>query len=392
MKILVASMSYRPNVSGVAVFVDLLIQHLEKSGHEIILVVPARRMRTSKEIISPTLTRYNLRSFSNPLRSGFFLPFRVRRIVNDIIETTKPDIVHVNDPMAMSRYVQDAASEQGIPVIVSNHFMLDYILVYLPKFIRNWTRPFFRGWVVKFYNRCDAVVAPSQMVAVALEKMGVTKPVVTLSNGVDIHRFFSYFPLAETRANLGLGQVSTILYVGRVDKDKSVDVLINAFSKVRQKTPCQLLIVGDGNELGHIKKRFEDLIQAKALFFTGQIDHQSGDLVAVYELADVFVMPSNIETQSISTMEAMASSKPVIAANGGALPELVKHEQNGLLFKPGDVEDLTISLERLINNPQLCHDYGAKGLELVAKHELDISLGLFENLYSDSLARHKNSQ
>lgn len=97
---------------------------------------------------------------------------------------------------------------------------------------------------------------------------------------------------------------------------------------------------------------------------------------------DVFVMPSEAELLSISTLEAMACGRPVLLVNALALPELVRDGENGYLFKPGDVEDLVRHINMLADQPERWVTMGMVSREIALSHSLDETLRKFVMLYS----------
>ena len=120
------------------------------------------------------------------------------------------------------------------------------------------------------------------------------------------------------------------------------------------------------------------------MHFTGFLPNE--DLPSVLNSIDVFAMPSEAELLSIATLQAMACSRPVLAANAIALPELVDENKNGLLFKPGDVADMARCMEWFADHPERWSDMGATSLEKVQEHSLENILGKYETLYGKVLA------
>lgn len=386
MRVLIGTMSYYPNVSGVAVTTRTLAKYLKREGHEVFVVAPASKFADSVEEIDG-IKVFRLRSYPNPIRRGYFLPFYVYGRVKKIMEEVKPDIVHLHDPMAMNRYIRDIAHQQGAPAVATNHFTLDYVLSYFPKFLRPEAGRRLNRWMVRFYNGCDVVTCPTETVAIVLKNMGVTKPIVALSNGVDTHRFYTYVSTADINNAYHLPNWPVVLYLGRIDKDKSLNVLVDAVEEVIAATPAHFVIAGGGSNFKQLLRvRKKEKLQ-RIITMTGPIPHDSLALVELYQRADIFVMPSSIETQSIVTMEAMAAGKPIVAARGGALPELVEDGQNGLLFAPNDSRELARALIKLLQDEKLRERMGVASLKKIAEHELEISLKLVENLYEKCLEK-----
>jgi glycosyltransferase involved in cell wall biosynthesis len=97
---------------------------------------------------------------------------------------------------------------------------------------------------------------------------------------------------------------------------------------------------------------------------------------------DIFIMPSEAELLSISTLEASACGLPVLLANALALPELVKNGENGYLFKPGDAGDLVGHMNVMADQPERWESMGLVSREIALTHSLDIVVQKFEMLYS----------
>jgi len=162
----------------------------------------------------------------------------------------------------------------------------------------------------------------------------------------------------------------TLLWVGRFDPVKGLDVLIRAFSHISNRNKSvKLLLVGNGPELNHIKALVKSLALQKQVQFLGK---KSGrDLAKVYLSANAFVLPSYSEGHPITLFEAWAAKLPVIASRVGDIPEYVKHGVNGFLVKPGDIAGLAQTLEQVIktNNDHL----GRAGFKTIARYTWDAS-------------------
>lgn len=194
-----------------------------------------------------------------------------------------------------------------IPLVIINHFGLDYVISYL-----RWLKPIhpiikkiLTAYLVKFYNSCDEVICPTETVKQELSKWGIKTPITAISNGVDLARFFSYSSPVSIRLKFHLPINPIVLYLGRIDKDKSIEVLMKAMPKVIKETNAHFVIAGIGDELPKIKKLAEE----------------------IYQISTVFAISSAIEIQSIDILEAMVTGLPIVAAHAGALPELVKNKK-----------------------------------------------------------------
>jgi glycosyltransferase involved in cell wall biosynthesis len=179
-------------------------------------------------------------------------------------------------------------------------------------------------------------------------------PMRVIHNGVNLEQF-SPNPasgLAKKRS-LGIEKARAILYVGRVCQQKGTDLVIEAFQELRRRFPNVCLVVaGPAEQFGNggqtnLTRRISEV----GGLYLGPV--QERDLAAIYNLCDVFVMPSrSIEMFGMAALEAQACGKPVVCSRHGGLPEVISPE-SGLFFPVGNVGALADSLSHLIENADL---------------------------------------
>jgi len=167
------------------------------------------------------------------------------------------------------------------------------------------------------------------------------------------------------------------LHVNRLSEEKRVNVLLDAAAKMQGNG--YIVIVGTGPAEADLHAQAEQLQLGDRVTFLGYV--RDAELLGLRRLCDVFVIPSEAELQSLSTMEAMACGLPVIAANAYALPELVHNQENGFLFQPGDSTQLAHYLDLLLSDTELRKKMGAKSLEIIARHDRVKVLDEWEALY-----------
>jgi glycosyltransferase involved in cell wall biosynthesis len=150
-----------------------------------------------------------------------------------------------------------------------------------------------------------------------------------------------------------------LLYVGRVSKEKNLDLLGEAYRRLRNEgLPVQLMVVGHGPYSEEFSKSLPEAC------FTGYLI--GTDLAAAYASADIFVFPSTTDTFGNVIIEAQASGIPVVVSDSGGPKELVRDNENGLITKSHDIDDLTDALRRLIVDPALRERMRANARESVA--------------------------
>jgi glycosyltransferase involved in cell wall biosynthesis len=137
-----------------------------------------------------------------------------------------------------------------------------------------------------------------------------------------------------------------LLYVGRISREKDLDVLVDAYQKLRDENlRVQLYMVGHGPYSEALAELLPDA------FFTGYL--RGKELATAYASADIFVFPSTTDTFGNVIIEAQASGIPVIVSDSGGPKELVENNKTGLVTKSHDVDDFTRALRKLIINPAL---------------------------------------
>lgn len=177
-----------------------------------------------------------------------------------------------------------------------------------------------------------------------------------------------------TPANYGTRPRATfgqhVLFVGRLDAVKGVPLLLEAFAAARARHPeARLTVVGDGPARAALEAQAAALGIAGATTFTGYRSQE--EVAALLEEADMLVLPSFAEGLPVVLMEAMASRIPVIASGVAGVPELVQDGVSGFVVPAGDVETLTVRLEKLLADPELCRRMGEAG-RVKVEAEFDI--------------------
>ena len=386
MKILLGNDTYPPDVNGAAYFTRRLAKGLAQRDHEVHVLCASRSFLT-EVARRGGVVEHRMRSVPIPFYTGFRFsppPFLYRCVLREV-ERVKPDIVHVQGHFLIGRALIRAAKALGIPVMATNHFMPDNLVFYLrlPERVeRAMTEWAWRDFA-RVFNRADVVTAPSPFAASLAEQKGVKGPVLPLSCGTDLSRFHPDNDSDAFKLRYGIPEQPTYMYVGRLDAEKRVDELIRALPLVRRSVDAQLVIVGDGHERRNLIELSEEERVDEYVIFTGFVEDE--DLPEAYAASDVFCNAGIAELQSIVTMEAMATGKPVVAANARALPHLVQDGVNGHLFEPGDVNALAFRLAEVLADTERRAEMGRRSLDIIARHGISETLAAFEELYELAL-------
>ena len=161
-----------------------------------------------------------------------------------------------------------------------------------------------------------------------------------------------------------------VLYVGRLSHEKAIDVLIRAVAEVKNQMPVRLRLVGAGPQADALAALARDLGVSDCVEFSGQVAW-GPDLFAAMRAATCLTLPSLTEGLPLVLLEAMSQATPVIASDVGGIPELVEHDRNGLLVRPGDATALAAALVRLLPDMGLQQRLATEGLRDAAENTLE---------------------
>jgi glycosyltransferase involved in cell wall biosynthesis len=382
MKILLANDTYYPHVNGSSYFTQRLAFYLQKNGHEVAVIAPSRRIRC--EVFYHEGVRvYGIQSYPILIQSNFrFSPALIfKRRIKKALKEFKPDLVHIQGHFAISRTVLSAAIKLKIPVMGTNHFMPENLVhfLHLPRKPEEMLKKLAWTDFRRIFNKLSIITTPTHAAKNLLIQNGFTKPVVPISCGIDLERFSHKNSSDNLRKKYNIPNKPSLLYVGRLDKEKNVDAIIRALVLASKKMDLQLLVGGTGAEKEKLKKLADDLGLKSRVIFLGFVPDK--DLPALYKAADCFIIAGIAELQSIVTLEALASGLPAIAVDAVALPELVHHGKNGYLFDLKDTKKLAGYMIKILSDKKLHKQMSNESLNIIKKHDIKNTLKQFENLY-----------
>jgi 1,2-diacylglycerol 3-alpha-glucosyltransferase len=389
LRIMIASSTYAPARNGQAVFTTNLAEGLAARGHKVLVVMDSaqrqslRTIRNGVEVVE--LPSIGLNIFHADIN---FTPFPAQ-YVQRLIESFQPDIVHIQDHYPVCRAVLHTAINLGIKTVGSNHFIPENLAPYIPvysigKSSIDWI---LWHWMLETYSHLDAISAQSCVAADILSRQGLDMPVSAISCGLDVNRFKPDVNIDRRiyQQRYGIDHEKTIfLFLGRIDGEKRIDLLIKAM-QLLPRDDIQLVIAGKGRVEAKLQKMAAELTENHKIVFTGFIP--DADLPGLLNSVDVFVMPSDAELLSISTLEAMASGLPVLVANALALPELVRQGENGYCFTSCDVDDLVNKMSLITNQSNQWPKMGEVSREIAELHSLEHTIDEFEQLYMELLGQ-----
>lgn len=383
MRIIIAGQTYYPGNNGQAIFSIRLAEGLAQAGHTVAAIVPSTNLKTTRTVYNGVHILSVSSIHLKALHNNVYMPVFIHKPIHRFFQDFQPDVVHIQDHYPLNQTVLKIARNLGLPVMGTNHFLPQNILRHLPIPAWGTNRADWLLWqtMLNVYRRLDFVTTPTETAAQILRRQNLPVPVQAVSCGVNLSRFSPR--LAGQRNDIFPRykldpQKITLLYVGRIDPEKEIDTLIQAVHQLH-RTNVQLAIVGQGNYQHSLQTLIKNLGVEDRVIFTGYVP--ADDLPILLNNVDIFTMPSKAELQSIATLEAMASAKPILAANACALPELVENGYNGYLFVAGNSQSAAQRMAQLIEERSRWPSMGRASLVKVQPHTLSNTIKNYETLY-----------
>lgn len=382
MKILLFSHSYPPVISGVSVVVQKVAWEMVKRGHQV-TVVTASDSGAAYNDQDKGVALVRVRSAPNPFWSEGRLPLLSYSGLREIVADVQPDLINTHDSGLLGAQLYRMEHQRGhVPELLTCHFLPQYVsyYVHVGDVIEEAVQEITWGYTIRMINGFNHVIFPTETQRRTFIEKGLESTSSVISNGLDI---FRYNPVSandeEVIARYKLPPGHRILVVGRLAKDKKLDILIRSMREIESRQPAHLLLVGRGDN----RERLQDLVESLALqdrvHFLGFVPEE--DLPAIYRHADIFAIASDVEVQSIPTLQAAATGLPIVAVAAGALPELVKDEINGYLVPPGEPAAFAAAFSKLIDKPALAEKFGQASLEIGRQHAEMYTFDAYENIY-----------
>ena len=378
--VVIACDTFAPDHNGSATFAKNLACSLQERGYEVHVVAPAfsklyGTFREKHDGIPLVVHRLKSRRLPFQPTQRFVNPAGLSRKLRDLVGAIKPDVVHIQSHLNIGHHAAAAAKSEGIRLIATNHLnaesFVENVLV-APTFIKAFAARMLMRDAYSVFRSADAIVAPTLRSAQLLESIFPDLSVFAISGGVQVDRF-STLPTARQDSKI-------ITYVGRLDREKHVYVLLEAMAKL--PIDIRLELIGSGSQQSELIALAKQLGISERITF---LDDLSDDEVVLHlGKASVFVMPSVQELQSMATLEAMAASRVIVAAEAMALPYLVESGVNGYLYRPDSPTNLADKIQKVFSlTPAEFSQMGEASRLRSLQHDLGNTVTSYERLYAN---------
>lgn len=341
--------TYPPEINGVATSTDNLRQTLLNHGHRVLVVTTnpfSNEVTFDGQVVripgfeAKSLYNYRITNPLSPVAMKYIVAFR-------------PDVIHCQSDLSIGIYGTMAARRLHVGLIYTFHTMIEDYAYYVTKghfdrFARHTVRWFYR---VKS-NQFAEFIAPSDKIKDYLRSIGIDTTIPVIPTGIDFSRFDpakeDVKRTEELRAKFGIAKDETvILSLGRIAKEKSIDVLLRGYAQFLAKGEpfkTRFVITGWGPAEDELKELVAELGIENKVIFTGKCD--PSETQDYYRLGHYFVSASITETQGLTFMEAMAAHLVVLARYDDNLVGVIQDGKTGFFFF--DESDFEQRLRRVL--------------------------------------------
>jgi len=380
MRICLVNSFFPPWRGGAETYAYNLAKQLAKKGHnvEAFCASPPRQPGSyDLEDIKLNCLPVTAWLYGTPIMTS--LPSRLLR--------AQPDVIHAGFPSPYNAFstallcsLKGTASiltwHNDLPPVTSAARLLVYThdRLVLPAYIQTFKR------IISTSHR---YAASSPTLKRYLRKVEI------VPNGVDCERFRPDIDPQPVKQSLKLGDEKAILFVGALSKwhrYKGLDILLRAFALTsKERKDIALIVVGDGTMKPAYQKLTSDLGLWEKVRFVGDISDQ--DLPSYYAASDLLVLPSKDRSEGfgLTILEANACGKPAIGSAVGGIPDVIRHEFNGLLVPPNDPEALSTAITRLIGDNSLRTWTGRNGRKFAIERDWSRVAEETERVYQEAL-------
>lgn len=380
--------TYHPQINGVVTSIRMLEREMTALGHNVFIFTTS----------DPHSCQEGANVFRLPSMPITFLPpHRVAFLYSPKLllkmKSLRLDIIHTHTEFPLGILGKLVSEIYRIPMVHTYHTMYeDYTHYILNGFLI--TPKMAKGFSRVFCNRAKAVIAPVDKTRDYLKEIGVARTIKTIPTGLDFAPFkksnFTVSELYHAKLEIGLGpEDPVIVSVGRVAREKSLDILIKMMPELLVKLPsAKLVIVGDGPATDDLKNLARSLKVWPSVIFAGS---RPWDTIGkYYQLGDVFATASTSETQGLTYIEAMASQVPVVVKKDPSFEGLIKHNDTGFVFEK-DEEAAQVMYYALTNQKEAekAADRGFAAIQHLSAKQYAVNVEEVYRLLNEKRAKEK---
>ncbi|KOP27138.1 glycosyl transferase [Hapalosiphon sp. MRB220] len=326
MRIALFTETFLPKVDGIVTRLRHTVEHLQRSGDEVLVVCPEGGITEYKGA-----QVYGISGFPLPLYPELKMALP-RPAIGHILEQFHPDIIHVVNPAVLGLAGIFYSKMLNIPLVASYH-------THLPQYLQHYGLGMLEGFLWELLkaghnqaalNLCTSTAMMEELTTHGIERVNLWQ------RGVDTETFHPSLNSEEMRSHLSQNHPNSplLLYVGRLSAEKEIERIKPILEAIPE---ARLALVGDGPHRQALEKHFANTNTHFVGYLVGK------ELASAFASADAFIFPSRTETLGLVLLEAMAAGCPVVAARSGGIPDIVTDSVNGYLFAPNTGDEGAIA-------------------------------------------------
>ncbi|KKU19558.1 MAG: Glycosyltransferase [Candidatus Nomurabacteria bacterium GW2011_GWA1_46_11] len=378
MRIGIFTNNYKPIASGVTVSIDDFREGLKKLGHNTFVFAPNFPGYRDQD-----KDNFRYPSASITRKTKYPIPLPSKR-AQDFFEEKHIELVHSQHPWGVGRYGLKLARRFGVPVIFTNHTMYPLYIDYLPKILpRKILMELVERSAIRYANKTDAVIAPTESIKEYLVGKGVKVPISVVSSGVD-KEVLDKAPAANLRKRFSIPRDHTLLLnLSRVGPEKNLPTILEAYERVLKKFPkTSLVFAGGGAFLEALKEIASSMGLGKKVFFTDvvQVEERGG----YFREGDIFVHSSLSETQGLVIVDSIMVGVPVVAIRANGVKDVIEDGVSGLLTE-NSAEALAAGVIKLMKDKKLRAKLAKGARERAKKYTIEVTSKKLEEVYKKVL-------
>ena len=284
---------------------------------------------------------------------------QVQRRLQEVAERVRPDILHVHSPVLNAIPALRVGKRLGIPVVYEvRAFWEDAAVDHGTTTEGSIRYRLTRRLETRAFKQASHVFTICEGLRSDIVARGIPEAKVTvIPNAVDIDSFdVGGVPDMALKSRLGLSDCKVVGFIGSFYAYEGLDLLLAAFPQMLAQEPSvRLLLVGGGPQDAVLKAQAQSLGIQDKVVFTGRVPH--AEVQRYYDLVDVLAYPRHSMRLTelvtpLKPLEAMAQGRLLVASDVGGHKELIRHGQNGILFKAGSAAALAQSVVDLLATPE----------------------------------------
>lgn len=389
------------DIGGISSYLINAIKVLKKEGHAVKIlssdVNPEEKHFDKKAYV---YSDYKFRSFNKNriirIIISIFNPFSYLK-TKQVLKEFKPDIVHLNNFLNIAS-PSILCCLKNIPTILTIH---DYSILcptgfrMLPLKVCNlsygkncikcigikgyYYEKIKRKISGRLFKNIDLFITPSMKLKKDLIKIGIFN-IRNIYTGI---KLLKYSKLMEG---------NSLLYVGRLSKEKGIKYLLKAMIDITKKIPtAHLNITGNGPEKENLEELIKQLKLEKNVSFIGQIPHK--EIEWYYRISNIIIVPSICEEVfPLVGIEAMSVGRPVIGSRIGGIPEWLDDGKTGFLVDPGNSAQIAEKVIQLFSSRKLMEKMGENGRKKAEQLDINNHMKEIEKVYQEVIDKYKNNK